>query len=165
MNEDWDFDKSELLKPENMLMLYARGAFPMAGENEEIEWYLPEVRTIIPINNFNYPRSLRKQLEKSQFEYFFDQDPLTIINLCAERDNTWISKELIEAYKGLLKIDHIHSVEVYEKTNLIGGLYGVSYSHKQCAQRLPESGGSRHKMLEYKPICFFLLLAYYIIQS
>jgi leucyl/phenylalanyl-tRNA---protein transferase len=50
--EDEIFD--EFLKPDNMLRLYATGAFPMADqESGSIEWYLPDTRCIIPIDNFN----------------------------------------------------------------------------------------------------------------
>ena len=55
-----------LLKPGVMIMLYARGAFPMANQNGIIEWYLPETRTIIPLDNYNYPRSLRKFIEQKK---------------------------------------------------------------------------------------------------
>ena len=127
MSENWDFDKRELLKPENMLLLYARGAFPMADEDGEIDWYMPQIRTIIPLDDYNFPRSLRKYLEKSKFKILFDNDPLRIIKNCADREKTWISDRLIEAYSGLIKIGHLHSVEVFESNKIIGGLFGVTY--------------------------------------
>jgi leucyl/phenylalanyl-tRNA--protein transferase len=127
MNEEGIFDKQELLKPENMLLLYARGAFPMADEKGDIDWYMPEIRTIIPIQNFNYPKSLRKYLEKKEFTYRIDDNVMNIIEHCAARKDTWISDELIEAYFGLYKLGHVHSVEVFEKNKLIGGLYGVVF--------------------------------------
>ena len=53
-------DSEEFLKPDNMIRLYASGAFPMADEKTgAINWYLPEERTIIPLNNFNIPRSTK----------------------------------------------------------------------------------------------------------
>jgi len=116
----------ELLKPENMIRLYAQGAFPMANEQGEINWYLPQTRAIIPLDNYNYPRSLRKFVEESQLHYRFDTDPAAVIRQCADRDETWISEELVTAYKGLMDFDFIHSVEVYEKDEMIGGLYGVA---------------------------------------
>ena len=127
MSENWEFDKRELLKPENMLLLYARGAFPMADENGNVDWYMPQIRTIIPLDDFNLPRSLRKYLEKSKFKILFDNDPITIIKNCADRDKTWISDGLIDAYSGLIKMGHVHSVEVIENNKIIGGLYGVTY--------------------------------------
>ena len=127
MNEEGIFNKQELLKPENMLLLYARGAFPMADQEGNIDWYMPQTRTIIPIKKFNYPKSLRKYLEKQELTFLFDNDVMNIIEHCAARKDTWISDELIDAYFGLYKLGHIHSVEVYEKNKLIGGLYGVVF--------------------------------------
>jgi leucyl/phenylalanyl-tRNA--protein transferase len=127
MNEEGIFEKQELLKPENMLLLYARGAFPMADHEGDIDWYMPETRTIIPIENFNYPKSLRKYLDKKELTFLFDNDVMKIIKHCAARKDTWISDELIDAYFGLYKLGHVHSVEVFEKNKLVGGLYGVVF--------------------------------------
>jgi leucyl/phenylalanyl-tRNA--protein transferase len=122
-----EFDKSELLKPENMILLYAKGAFPMADEQGDVDWYFPETRTIIPLDNYNYPRSLRKFMEKTDLQFKFDNDPIKIIKKCADREKTWISNQLIMAYKGLIKTNHIHTVEVYENDRITGGLFGVAY--------------------------------------
>ncbi len=127
MSEGKNPSKQDLLKPENMILLYARGAFPMADDTGEINWYLPEVRTIIPLGSFNIPRSLRKFMEKSDFKFMYDKATIEVIKNCADRDKTWISDELIAAYKNLIELDYLHSVEVYQNNKLIGGLYGVSY--------------------------------------
>ena len=121
------FDTKELLKPLNMISLYARGAFPMSDEKGMINWYMPEVRTIIPLDNYNVPRSLRKFMKTSGFEYRYDENRVAVIKNCAARKETWISSELIKAYKGLIKNGYLHSVEVYQKNKLVGGLYGVTY--------------------------------------
>lgn len=121
-------NKSDWLKPENMIRLYAAGAFPMADEDTgKINWYMPEVRTIIPLNNYNFPRSLKKEIEKSNFEFRFDFDFLQIVNGCADRENTWISDELIAAYLKLKEHGYVHTVETWKNGKLIGGLYGISY--------------------------------------
>lgn len=127
MNEPNFFSRKELLKPENMIQLYARGAFPMADDYGNIDWYMPETRTIIPLDNYNIPRSLRKFMQYSYFEYRYDHKIIEVIKSCAKRPKTWISDELIEAYIGLIKIGHLHSVEVYHNDKLVGGLYGVTY--------------------------------------
>lgn len=99
----------------------------MADASGELEWYLPEVRTIIPLDSYNFPRSLKKFMSTATFEYSFDSDYLSVIHSCASRDVTWISDKLINAYKGLYKAGYLHSVEVRESGQLVGGLYGVSY--------------------------------------
>ena len=122
------FDPKELLKPDNMLRLYASGAFPMATDKYgSINWYLPEIRTIIPLDDFNYPRSARKAIEKSNFRIKFNSDFSKVLTGCADRDETWISQELMDAYKRLHKRGHVHSVETWQDGNLVGGLFGVSF--------------------------------------
>ncbi len=118
----------EFLKPDNMLRLYATGAFPMADEKTGvIEWYLPETRCIIPLNSFNIPRSAIKEIEKQNFEIKFDSNPLAVIEGCADREHTWISDRLIVAYNRLVKRGHLHSVETWKDGKLVGGLYGITF--------------------------------------
>src|SRR3989304_690884 len=92
------FDSKELLKPGNMLRLYASGAFPMADDSGKISWFMPEIRTIIPLDNYNIPRSLKKNITESNFKFKLDHDFPSVVKKCTERDSTWISGELIEAY-------------------------------------------------------------------
>jgi len=122
------FNPKELLKPENMLRLYASGAFPMATDRHgNINWYLPELRTIIPLDNFNFPRSARKAIEKEKFKITIDKDFSAVVTGCADREKTWISQELIDAYKRLRKRGHAHSVETWLDDELVGGLFGVTF--------------------------------------
>ena len=117
-----------LLLPANMLRMYASGAFPMADEKHvDIQWYFPEIRTIIPLHDYNLPRSLKKFMETSSFEIKRDTDFLSVVKGCAGRETTWISDELIEAYLRLYKRKHIHTVEVWQDGNLVGGLYGIVF--------------------------------------
>lgn len=128
MSTKEDQISDEFLKPDNMLRLYATGAFPMADqESGSIEWYLPDTRCIIPLNNFNIPRSTKKEIEKLDFEIRYDTEIVSVINGCADREHTWISERLIEAYKRLIKRGHVHSVETWKDENLVGGLYGVTF--------------------------------------
>ena len=127
MSNERQFSKRDLLKPQNMILMYSRGAFPMADESGKIKWYMPEIRTIIPLNNFNVPRSLKKFLSFSNFEFKFGELTIEVVRNCSNRKSTWISEELIDAYSGLLKLGHLHSVEVYQKNKLVGGLYGVTF--------------------------------------
>jgi leucyl/phenylalanyl-tRNA---protein transferase len=128
MSNEKAYNEDELLRPGNMIRLYATGAFPMADDKtDKINWYMPEVRTIIPLDNFNYPRSLRKFLEKSDFEIKTDTDFINVVKGCADRESTWISAKLIAAYLRLKKLGYVHTVETWENGKLIGGLYGITF--------------------------------------
>lgn len=129
MTKKHKFDPNELLEPASMLRLYAGGAFPMADESTgEINWYMPTIRTIIPLDSYNIPRSFKKEIPKLNFDVKYDSDFLSVVKGCAERDKTWISQQLIDAYLRLQKIGHVHTVEVWQNDNLVGGLYGITYN-------------------------------------
>lgn len=114
------------LEPANMIRLYSIGAFPMADDvTGKIEWYYPQIRAIIPLDNYNIPRSVKQLIKRKKFEVRYDQDPMQVIRNCAKRERTWISEELIEAYERLYELGYIHSVETYFMNKLVGGLYGV----------------------------------------
>jgi leucyl/phenylalanyl-tRNA--protein transferase len=118
----------ELLKPDNMIRLYAKGAFPMADEKTgAVNWYLPETRCIIPLDNFNIPRSLKKSLHKTGFEIRYNSDFINVVKGCADRESTWISEELIDAYIRLNEKGYIKTVETWKDGELVGGLYGISF--------------------------------------
>lgn len=128
MDKNRGYNQEFFLEPGNMLRLYARGAFPMADEKTgEINWYLPEIRTIIPLNNYNFPRTLKKTMDKIDYEVRYDFDFLSVVRNCAKREKTWISEELIKAYLKLYSLRHVHTVEIYQQNKLIGGLYGVTF--------------------------------------
>ena len=128
MNRKNPFDIKELLKPANMLRLYASGAFPMADEvTGNINWFMPEVRTIIPLENYNIPRSARKAIEKINFEIRLNTNFMAVVEGCADRETTWISGELIDAYRRLKKRGHVHTVETWLNNKLVGGLLGVTF--------------------------------------
>lgn len=128
MKKRYIYNEDDFLEPETMLSLYASGAFPMADEETGIiEWYLPELRTIIPLNNYNYPRSLKKFISRSLFEVKFDTDFFSVVKGCSNRQPTWISDKLIDAYLRLMQFGHVHTVETWLDNKLVGGLYGISY--------------------------------------
>ena len=97
------------------------------AETGSINWYLPEIRTIIPLNKYNIPRSTKKIIDEKKIEIKFDTDFDAVVAGCADRESTWISEELINAYRRLKKRGHIHSVETWKDGKLVGGLYGVTF--------------------------------------
>ena len=88
---------------------------------------MPEVRTIIPLENYNIPRSARKAIEKVDFEISFNTNLMAVVEGCADRETTWISGELIDAYRRLKKRGHVQTVETWLNNKLVGGLYGVTF--------------------------------------
>jgi leucyl/phenylalanyl-tRNA---protein transferase len=115
------------LTSELLLSAYMQGYFPMAESSEgEIYWHSPEPRAIIPLNNIKQPRSLKQTLKKIHYEFRIDTRFREVITACSKRESTWISGEIIEQYTILNEMGFAHSVETWEKNELVGGLYGVT---------------------------------------
>jgi len=118
------------LSPERLLMAYSQGIFPWFGEGDPILWWSPDPRFIILPTWLHLPRSLRQYLKKNILSCSFDLAFEAVIAGCrAPRKNgegTWITEEMASAYIKLHELGFAHSVEVWEGTNLVGGLYGVS---------------------------------------
>ncbi len=128
MEQENQFDPEDFLKPDNMIKLYASGAFPMAdSDTGEISWYMPDVRSIIPLDDYNVPRSFKKFLKGTDFQIRFDFDFLPIVKGCAGREKTWISDKIVDAYLKLEKLGYIHTAETWLNGKLVGGLYGITY--------------------------------------
>jgi leucyl/phenylalanyl-tRNA--protein transferase len=96
------------------------------SRNGEIRWYSPDPRAIIPLDTFRISRSLRQTLKKNLFLIRWNTSFEEVMRSCAEREDTWISEEIIESYLGLHRLGCAHSVESWREGRLSGGLYGVA---------------------------------------
>ena len=109
-----------------LLEAYCQGIFPMSMDDGEIGWFSPDPRAIIPLEGFHVPHGLKRTLKKSAFEIRIDTAFARVMRECAERDETWISEEIIGSYCELHRRGYAHSVEAWKDGELAGGLYGVS---------------------------------------
>ncbi len=128
----------DFLAPDILLSAYAMGMFPMAvpEEDNEIYWFSPDPRAIIPLDEFHIPHNLKKiYYRKKPFELRINTAFGEVIQACAnrsgniksrEQETTWISSEIIRAYSRLHRLGFAHSVESWQEGKLVGGLYGVA---------------------------------------
>ena len=116
------------LTPELLLRAYQVGLFPMAdaGKGGAIYWYAPDPRTVLPLDGFHVSKNLAKLVRRGRFEVTSDQAFESVIRACADREETWISEEIIAAYTALHRLGYAHSVECWQGGALAGGLYGVA---------------------------------------
>jgi len=113
---------------------YSHGIFPMAdSRNGQIDWYSPDPRAVLPIEQFKAPRSLQRRVGKGQYHHTQDQAFEQVIEACAQprhyEKDTWINRQIIDAYISLHQAGMAHSIESWsdqEHSELVGGLYGVS---------------------------------------
>jgi leucyl/phenylalanyl-tRNA---protein transferase len=111
-----------------LLAAYSQGIFPMAvNARGDLAWFSPDPRAIIPLDErFHVPHGLKRVMKKQEFRVTFDTAFGRVIRACAKaHGSTWISKEIIRSYCELHKLGYAHSVEVWLKDQLAGGLYGV----------------------------------------
>lgn len=130
MKNDEIFDIE--LTPDLIVRAYMAGIFPMSesADNPDIFWVSPEMRGIIPLDDFHISKSLQKAIAKNNFKILIDNNFEAVIKACAtydsDRDSTWINQTIIDLYSELFERKICHSVEVYEDDKLVGGLYGLS---------------------------------------
>lgn len=117
--------------PQVLLKAYASGVFPMAesAEDDALYWVEPELRGVLPLENFHVARSLRKAVRQRRFQIRIDTAFTRVIAACAEktdvRPKTWINSRIRWLYIQLHKMGVCHSVETWQGDKLVGGLYGV----------------------------------------
>ena len=118
--------KKNRLPPEILLSAYTKGYFPMPdSETDEILWYRPDPRAIFDIGSLKVSKSFKRTLNKADFEIKFSTDFVGVMKACADRKDTWITKEFVESYGRLHELGFAHSVEVFQDNTLVGGTYGV----------------------------------------
>lgn len=124
--------KSPGITPEILLRAYSIGLFPMAesADDPEIFWVEPDLRGVLPLNDFHVSKSLAKTIRRQPFDIRFDYDFEAVIVACAEetsgRPSTWINQTIRSLYASLFRMGHAHTVEAWDGDQLVGGLYGVS---------------------------------------
>jgi leucyl/phenylalanyl-tRNA--protein transferase len=124
--------KSPGITPEILLRAYSIGLFPMAesADDPEIFWVEPDIRGVLPLDDFHISKSLAKTVRRKPFEIRFDNDFDSVIAACGEetqgRPSTWINQTIKALYSTLHRMGHAHTVEAWDGDQLVGGLYGVS---------------------------------------
>jgi leucyl/phenylalanyl-tRNA--protein transferase len=120
--------RKRTLTPEDVLLAYRHGIFPMADERSgEVLWFRPDPRAIIPLDGFRVSRSLARTLRRGLFEIHLNTDFEGVMRGCADRpEGTWISERFIEVYGALHRAGKAHSVEAWREGRLVGGVYGLA---------------------------------------
>jgi leucyl/phenylalanyl-tRNA---protein transferase len=115
-----------------LLRAYALGIFPMAErrDDDEIYWVDPERRGVLPLAAFHLPRRLARTIRQGRFEVCCDENFDSVVAACAEPDfgraETWINGPIRRLSSQLFALGYGHSVEVWRKGEMVGGLYGIA---------------------------------------
>ncbi len=132
------------LEPRRLLAAYRVGVFPWFNDGEPVLWWSPPERCVLHAERLHVARRFARWLRSCPWDVAVDQDFDAVMAGCAEprkqQQGTWIGPEMRAAYGRLHAAGHAHSIEVRDRGELVGGLYGVSlggvfYAESMYSQR------------------------------
>jgi leucyl/phenylalanyl-tRNA--protein transferase len=117
------------LDSDTLLAAYRQGIFPWYEAPQPVLWWSPDPRSVLFLDQLHVSRSLRKTLRSGCFTLSADSAFADVMRHCAEprgeQLGTWIDEEMLAAYNSLHTQGWAHSIEVWQDSELVGGLYGV----------------------------------------
>ena len=129
------------LSPKRLLLAYQNGIFPWFDDDTPILWYSPHQRFVLFPSEVKISKSMRQVLKNHPFKITYNQAFEKVILACAEakrteQDGTWITQEMQDAYLKLHQSGNVHSIEVWDNEELVGGLYGVLVNKVFCGESM-----------------------------
>ena len=138
------------LSPVRLLNAYRHGIFPWFSEGQPILWWCPDPRMVFRTDAVRVSRRFRRTLRHSPWRVRADTAFDDVIDACAHRPRagqhgTWITSDMLAAYRKLHRMGHAHSIEVFDGARLVGGIYGVAIGRMFFGESMfsGESGGSK----------------------
>ncbi|MFM9873358.1 MAG: leucyl/phenylalanyl-tRNA--protein transferase [Fimbriimonadaceae bacterium] len=114
------------LNTELLWLAYQQGAFPMTDDDGVIRFYQPTERAIFPNLEMHISRTLKRVLERSDYEVLFDTDFEGVIRGCFRAKDNWLSDELVALYLAAHDEGWAHSCEIRIEGRLAGGIFGTA---------------------------------------
>jgi leucyl/phenylalanyl-tRNA---protein transferase len=119
------------LSPERLIAAYRSGIFPWYSRNDPILWWFTSPRLVLFPGEFRISKRLLRDIKKPLYTITMDRAFEQVITSCArvrtdKNEETWISKEMQDAYCTLHRLGYAHSVECWHDRQLAGGLYGIA---------------------------------------
>ncbi len=119
------------LSPARLIDAYQHGIFPWpVDEQAPMLWWSPDPRAILELDQLHISRRLQQTCRSERFTVTMNRDFAAVIHGCATSGDrlgeTWLTREMIEAYTQLHRLGHAHSIEVWENGQLAGGIYGIA---------------------------------------
>lgn len=129
------------LSPERLLLAYQNGIFPWFNEDSLILWWSPDPRMVLFPEEIKISKSMKKVIANNQFHITKNTCFEIVLEQCSsiersKQEGTWITADMKKAYLKLHQIGYAHSYEVWQKDNLVGGLYGVAIGNVFCGESM-----------------------------
>ena len=150
------------LSPGMLLSAYEQGIFPWYNAGDPILWQSPDPRFVIFPRTLHISRTMRKILNRGDFEISFNRDFNAVIRNCGEaerprQEGTWITEDVIAGYAELHRLGYVHSAESRQNGVLVGGCYGVLLGKIFCGESMfaKVSNSSKAAFLTLAQYLFF----------
>lgn len=129
------------LSPERLLLAYQSGIFPWFNEDSLILWWSPDPRMVLFPKDIRVSKSMRKVIRDNRFRLTTNTCFEIVMEHCSTvkregQEGTWITNDMREAYLALHKLGFAKSYEVWDKDELVGGLYGVDLGTVFCGESM-----------------------------
>ena len=129
------------LEVDSLVLAYGQGIFPWPIEDLGLAWFCPDPRAILDFSNLHIPQSLKKIQRRNPFSITIDRAFADVIDGCARQprpgqDGTWITPQMKNCFIEFHERGFAHSVEAWEGSNLVGGVYGVCVKGVFCAESM-----------------------------
>jgi leucyl/phenylalanyl-tRNA--protein transferase len=138
------------LSVSRLISAYRLGIFPWFGDEDPYLWWSPDPRGILELDKFHASKTLRKSLRKNEYQVTLNKNFLGVIKQCSQiprkaaglrqgdqtSTQTWITDEMVQAYIKLHEAGYAHSIEVWYKEDMVGGLYGVAVGGVFCGESM-----------------------------
>ena len=129
------------LHPNRIIEAYKNGIFPWFESDNNLMWWSPDPRMILYPNKIKISKSLNSFIKKTPLKITFNKDFEEVIESCSNikrlsQKGTWITKGLKEAFIKLHEKGLAISVEVWENSQIVGGLYGLDLGDIFCGESM-----------------------------
>ncbi|MBM3993773.1 MAG: leucyl/phenylalanyl-tRNA--protein transferase [Planctomycetes bacterium] len=142
------------LRPSTVLHAYRNGIFPWYSEGEPILWWSPDPRAIFELDRFYISRRLERTIRSEKFRVTVNRAFADVMLGCADREQTWITADMIDAYVRLHRLGFAHSVEAWHESELVGGVYGVAIGGLFAGESM------FHRATDASKVCLAYLMEY-----
>ena len=129
------------LRPERVLLAYKKGIFPWFEKDDFLIWWSPDPRMVLYLDEIKISKSMRLLMKKNKYEITYNRAFSEVVKSCAQvkrfgQSGTWITPGLMNVYNILHEQGHAHSVEIWDGTKLVGGLYGIDIGDIFCGESM-----------------------------
>ena len=122
------------LSVDRLILAYSNGFFPWFSYHDQKEplWFCPLKRFVIFPSEIHVSHSMRQLIHKDMYRITVNKDFAGVLQGCATAQNrnseegAWLGPDIVKAYTELHRQGFAASVEVWEGSQLVGGLYGVT---------------------------------------